>query len=158
MATPVLTAGGRAAPPKRAAPEPRDLLDAWHAALTRMLELAVRYGELDALVIKRQAWLEANPWHERHDERHALMWQATRERNLIGGRMMDEADALDRIQYQLPERMIDGLAALIGHPLWPGVPGRWAMTAARIQSTDIFRIARTVLADLRAEQEEAMTA
>lgn len=155
MAGPTLTTGGRSyAPPP--IPNPNDpvrLVAEWRATLTRMLERAIRYGELDRLAKKRQAWVEANPWHERHDERHALMWATRQERNELGGQIADDCGALSRMQGRLPPAAIDELEALVGHLLFPYVSQRWAVTAARLQTARIDRIAFHVLADLRAEDE-----
>lgn len=155
MATPVLTVRGKQyekpAPPVVTTAQ---LVDRWHRALTAMLELAVEYGRLDALAEKRRQWCEQNQWHELHDERYAAMWLTTQERNEAGGRMMDKADELCRVQGKFPERTIEGLAALMGHPLWPAVGQRWAFTAARMQTRDIFDIAAVVMMDLVAESDE----
>lgn len=155
MVKPTLTVGGRAyvPPPPPNPNDPHLLLDRWHAALTRMLELAIGYGELDRLTKKRAAWCEANPWDDRFDERHNAMWATRRERNQRAGMLMDLAADMSRLQGQMPAGMINGLSALIGHPLWPYCGQRWAIAAAWMQTTDIFAIARQVYAELRTADE-----
>lgn len=155
MATPTLTTRGK--PYDKPAPPvitTAQLIDRWNAALTAMLTLAVDYGRLDTLATKRRQWCDQNPWHELHDERHAAMWLTTQERNEAGGKMMDLADELAHIQSQLPQHTIDGLSALMGHPLYPQVGQRWALTAARMQTADIFDIAAVVMMELVAESDE----
>jgi hypothetical protein len=128
--------------------DPAILLDRWHALLTSMLTLAVRYGELDALVAKRRAWLADNPFHDLHAERHTLMWQLTITRNEVGGKVMDQCAELSRLQGQMPAGMVDGIGALVGHPLFPYAGQKWAMAAARTRSTDIFDLASWVSMEL----------
>jgi hypothetical protein len=153
MATPTLTAGGKAAPPKPNPADPAVLLNNWHLALTRMLELAVRYGELDNLVAKRRVWLAEHPFHEKHAERHAAMWSTAMERNELGGRVMDLCAELSRLQGQMPAGMVDGIGALLGHPLFPYAGQKWAMAAARIRTTDIFDVASWVSMEVRQNSE-----
>lgn len=155
MPTPTLTAGGRPRSPQTHARTPAAILDRWHSILTGMLELAVKYGELDDLVLKRRRWLAANPFHDLHDERHTAMWHTTIERNVLAGTIMDRCADLSRLQGEMPPGMVDGLAALLGHPLWPFAGQRWAMAAARMQSTDLFDIAMRVYVETNDDQERA---
>lgn len=156
MTTPTLTAGGRIAPKPPTNESPAIILNKWEATLTQMLTHARRYHELDRIVTKRQAWLRDNPWHELHDERHAAMWLSAQERNETGARMMDACEVLSRYQRQMPAGMIDGLSALLGHPLWPAAGQTWAMAIARMppgEPFDFFDVASWVVMELRAETE-----
>jgi hypothetical protein len=161
MPVPTLTAGGKAAParPKATPPDPTHLLNRWHLILTQMLEHAVKYGELDDLVQKRRAWLADNPFHEKHDERHAAMWQTAMERNEVGGHVMDLAAELSRIQRDMPADMVNGIEALMGHELFPYAGQKWAMAAARwpkhddAPPPDIFDVASWVSMELTAADE-----
>lgn len=156
MGTPTLTAGGRIAPKPPTANDPSVLLSQWESTLTRMLEHAQAYHELDRIVVKRRAWLRDNPFHDLHDERHAAMWLSAQERNDVGARMMDACEALSRLQRQMPPNMVDGLSALLGHPLWPNAGQVWAMAVARMpkdESIDFFDVASWVVMEWRAETE-----
>lgn len=161
MPVPTLTAGGKAAParPKAVPVDPTALLNKWHLILTQLLEHAVRYGELDDLVQKRRAWLTDNPFHEKHDERHALMWAATIERNEVGGLVMDLAAELSLLQRDMPPKMVNGIEALMGHVLFPYAGQKWAMAAARwpkhddAPPPDIFDVASWVSMELTTESD-----
>lgn len=156
MATPTLTAGGKLAPKPKLPTDPSVLLSQWESTLTRMLEYARRYHELDALVAKRRSWCDANPFHELHDERHAAMWLTAQERNETGAMMMDACETLSRLQAQMPDGMVDGLSALIGHPLWPHAGQMWAMAVARMpkgEPLDMFDVASWVVMEWQAESE-----
>ena len=133
-----LTAGGRSAAPRQA--PIGATVQAWDALVTRLLEAAVEYGRLDALLAKRRAWCADN-WHaprigEREQETHFTLLA----RNTAAGRAMDLAEELSRLHRQLPPGVRDGLEALIGHELWEYVPQRWVMAAKASQSTDLYGI------------------
>lgn len=161
MATPILTAGGRVAPKPQLSADPSVLLQNWEATLTTMLEHARRYHDLDALVAKRRAWLTDNPFHALHDERHAAMWLTTQDRNTVGATMMDAAENLSRLQQQLPPDTVDGLSALLGHPLWPYLGQLWAMAVRRMprqQPIDMFAVAAWVVMEWTAESDRVEAA
>jgi hypothetical protein len=150
-----LTAGGRMAPPI-AAKQPAAILERWEATLSAILEHARRYHDLDALVAKRRAWLTANPFHDLHDERHAAMWLTMQDRNTAGAKMMDAAEHLSRLQQQMPADTVDGLGALLGHPLLPYAGQLWAMAVRRMprqQPIDMFAVAAFVVMEWRAHSE-----
>lgn len=130
-------------------------LDEWDRAVTAMLQAAVTYGELDDRLQRQRAWLAANGDDERFVSRNRTMHRTFLERNQAAIRMMDLAERVSALHRVLPPGSRDGLAALVGHELWPYCPNRWALTAARMKSTDIFDVAFHVLADRRAEEEAA---
>lgn len=140
MSTVTLTAGGRAyAAPAKAAPRAVTVQE-WDALVTRMLQFAVRYGELDASYQKRKAWCADNWDHpkirEREDETHATLLA----RNEVAATAMDLADAVSRLHAHLPADLRSGLEALVGHELWPTVPQAWLLAAKETRSSDVAQI------------------
>ena len=129
----------------------------WEQLLTTMLQAAIRYGKLKAKVEQQQAWLNANPDHPLWLERRKKERQTWRTWNAAVNQTQDTAEALSRLQAGLPADSRSGLAALLGHELWPYAPNRWAMVAAKIQSDDIFAIAARVMMEERAEDERDAT-
>lgn len=125
----------------------------WERQLNQMLQAAMEYGRLDTKRKAQRDWLSRNAEHplwmdrKRQERRTWQRWQdAARD-------VQDAAEALSRLQAGLPADSRSGLEALLGHELWPAVPNVWAMTAARMQTDDIFAVAARVMMDLRAEDE-----
>lgn len=131
---------------------PTGTVDQWDRLLTAMLTEAVTYGKWDEKVKARKAWLAENQDHPLWIERNRQAQQAWHKRNEAVRRMMDAAEVIGRYQASLPAVSRDGLSALLGHELTPMVPHRLALTAARLQSTDVFAIVATWLMDEDAEE------
>jgi hypothetical protein len=140
VTTPTLTAAGRPyATTTKAAPRAVTVQE-WDALVTRMLQFAVQYGELDARYAKRNAWCADNWDHpkirEREDETHATLLA----RNEVAATAMDLADAVSRLHAHLSPDLRSGLEALVGHALWPTVPQAWLMAAKETRSSDVAQI------------------
>jgi hypothetical protein len=146
-----LTAGGRAPVKPVAVPKASPVVR-WHAALERLLPLAVEYGRIDELYQKRKAWCANNWAHDLIREREQAAHFTFVERNDVVRRMMDVAEGMSRIQGEMSGEQIDGLGALLGAALTPYASHRLALTAARLQSTDVFAIVATWLMDEDAEE------
>lgn len=127
-------------------------VDQWDRLLTAMLREAVTYGELDEKYRARKAWLSTNQEHPQWIERNRQTNATWHQRNEAVRRMMDTAEAIGRYQASLPAVSRDGLSALLGHELTPYAAHRLALTAARLQSTDVFAIVATWLMDEDAEE------
>lgn len=154
MPSVTLSAGGRVHTPELPT---RNLVKEWNALLDRMLARAVVLGEHNELVEKRRAWCRDHPFHDKIAEREEQTHFAMLDRNKIAGEVMDMTVTMCRLQTEMKQGELDMFTALTGAPIFPHLGNVWAMTAARLKTTNIYWIAREVLLVMDANEEEVLS-
>ena len=150
-----IRAGGQSVDTSKPVRSQVQVLDEWDRAVRAMLAAAVASGPRRERVKKMSAWLEDNPFHEKHGERHHQYWREKMESNEEDANLMDMTIRVSRLQGEMTAETLYGLGALVGVELYPNIGQMWARYAQRLATHDVFEITRSWLIEQRKEEQAA---
>lgn len=113
----------------------------WERAVRVLLTDAVACRPLWERVKKMDAWLEANPWHEKVPERDRERDAEKAKLTAIENRLFDQAARVTVLQRDLSPLASRGIAALTRMELTSHVAHVWMIEARRIGETNLLAVA-----------------
>lgn len=155
VVTVTIRAGGQTVDTSKPVRGQATILDEWDRAVRAMLAAAVASGPGRERVKKMRAWIEANPFHDKYNERHEQYWFEKMAANEEDAKLMDMTARVSRLQGEMSEETLYGLGALVGIELYPNISQMWARYAQRLATHDVFEITRQWLVDQRKEDVAA---
>jgi hypothetical protein len=129
----------------------------WERALRTLLADAVACRPLWERVKKMDAWLEANPWHEKAPERDRERDAERAKLAAIENRLFDQAARVTVLQRGLSPLASQGIAALTRMELTPHVAHVWMLEARRIGATNLLDVAEAARESLYRWIDEEVT-